>query len=164
MNALLLNQHLYDLTCFMFSEALQKYSAKETNAASEVKVEMASGYRERGKNSSLTWKQNSLLEVWVWKNTLCSIKAARNINLSKQKHPEIFWYVWLLDLSRKSERNTWCVFELYNPITLFERIDDSQALANIDKYVISEKKRSLVRCFSFIAREIWWTYRLSLRC
>lgn len=27
----------------MFSEALQKYSAKETRAASEVKVEMASG-------------------------------------------------------------------------------------------------------------------------
>ncbi len=41
----------------MFSEALQKYSAKETRAVSEVKVEMASGcVGDEGKNSSLTWK------------------------------------------------------------------------------------------------------------
>lgn len=68
-----LKQHVYGLTCFMFSEALQKYSAKETKAASEVKVEMASGCvgdgqksGREGKNSSLTWKK---CFAQVWKNT-----------------------------------------------------------------------------------------------
>lgn len=46
-----LKQHVYGLTCFMFSEALQKYSAKETKAASEVKVEMASGCVGDGQKS-----------------------------------------------------------------------------------------------------------------
>lgn len=62
--AFCLKKHVYALTCFMFSEALQKYSAKETKAASEVKVEMASGCvgdeqksGRGGKISSLTWKK-----------------------------------------------------------------------------------------------------------